>query len=171
MTIFQVEDVDRWANCLLLQVEHLNWYEQYVRVRDAAGIQYPGYMIHEAVVWSDVHKEWFFLPRRASKSKYNEVTDETKGTNLLLRMRTSDEGAVGEVKVSRVGELGEPASHGFSSFKFLPGTGDSIAVALKTEELDGKVASYVMAFRVDDGAVLYPETKIGDVKFEGLEFV
>jgi soluble calcium-activated nucleotidase 1 len=41
-------------------------------------------MIHEAVVWSNVHKKWFFLPRKASKSKYNDVDDERHGTNLLL---------------------------------------------------------------------------------------
>jgi len=41
-------------------------------------------MIHEAVVWSEVHKKWFFLPRKASKSKYNDVDDERHGTNLLL---------------------------------------------------------------------------------------
>ena len=43
-----------------------------------------GYMIHEAVVWSDIHKKWFFLPRKASKSKYNDVDDERHGTKLLL---------------------------------------------------------------------------------------
>ena len=45
---------------------------------------WSGYMIHEAVVWSNVHKKWFFLPRKASKSKYNDVDDERHGTNLLL---------------------------------------------------------------------------------------
>jgi hypothetical protein len=30
------------------------------------------------------------------------------------------------IKVSHVGELGEPASHGFSSFKFVPGTQDKV---------------------------------------------
>ena len=43
-----------------------------------------GYMIHEAVVWSNIHKKWFFLPRKASKSKYNDIDDERHGTNLLL---------------------------------------------------------------------------------------
>ena len=41
-------------------------------------------MIHEAVVWSDLHKKWYFLPRKASKSKYNDVDDERHGTNFLL---------------------------------------------------------------------------------------
>lgn len=45
-------------------------------------------MIHESGVWSDVHKKWFFLPRRSSQDPYDEVHDEYKGTNLLL---TADE--------------------------------------------------------------------------------
>ena len=36
-------------------------------------------MIHEAATWSDHHKKWFFLPRRASKLKYNDVEDERHG--------------------------------------------------------------------------------------------
>ena len=43
-------------------------------------------------------------------------------------------------------------------------------VALKSEELEGKVATYVMVFTVD-GTILYPETKIGDRKYEGIEFI
>ena len=43
-------------------------------------------------------------------------------------------------------------------------------VALKSEEIEGKVATYLMVFNVD-GSVIYPETKIGDRKFEGVEFV
>lgn len=45
-----------------------------------------------------------------------------------------------------------------------------VIVAIKTEELEGKIASYFLAFTVD-GEILYPETKIGDQKYEGLEFV
>ena len=61
-------------------------------------------------------------------------------------------------------------THGFSSFKFIPGTKERLAVALKSEEVKGKVASYIMAFSMD-GKVLLPETKISDYKFEGIEFV
>ena len=149
------------------EVEHIDWHDHYVKMRSAAGIEFPGYMIHEAVVWSDVHSEWFVLPRRASKYKYNEVDDERHGTNLLLR---ADADFAGKVAVSRIGELGEPASHGFSSFKFVPGTQDTVIVALKSEELEGKVASFIMVFHID-GTILYPETKVGDHKFEGVEFV
>ena len=60
----------------MFQVKHINWYDVFVRVRRAMGIEYPGYMIHEAVQWSEKHKKWFFLPRRASHEVYNEVDDE-----------------------------------------------------------------------------------------------
>jgi len=149
------------------EVEHLDWHDNYVKMRSSAGIEFPGYMIHEAIVWSEVHGQWFALPRRASKYKYNEVEDERHGTNFLLR---ADEDFRGKVGVSRVGELGEPASHGFSSFKFVPGTQDTVIVALKSEELEGRVATYIMVFHID-GKILLPETKIGDRKFEGIEFV
>ena len=43
-------------------------------------------------------------------------------------------------------------------------------IALKSEELEGKIATYVMVFNID-GTILFPETKIGDLKFEGIEFV
>lgn len=41
-------------------------------------------MIHESGVWSLIHKKWFFLPRRSSRSAYDEVADEYRGTNILL---------------------------------------------------------------------------------------
>lgn len=61
-------------------------------------------------------------------------------------------------------------THGFSSFKFVPDTDDQVILALKSEEDAGKVATYIIAFTLD-GQVLMPETKIGDVKYEGLEFI
>ena len=47
---------------------------------------------------------------------------------------------------------------------------DTVIVALKSEEIEGKVATYMMVFNMD-GLMIYPETKIGDRKFEGVEFV
>ena len=123
-----------------------------------------GYMIHESAVWSDVHRKWFFLPRRASKEKYEETADEKRATNLLF---SSDE-YFQDIQVKRVGPL--RLTHGFSSFKFVPGTDDTIIVALKSEEDGGKVASYILAFDIH-GSLLMPEEKIGEVKYEGIEFI
>lgn len=60
-------------------VEHINWVENYKRLRSAVGIEYPGYMIHESAQWSSVYEKWFFLPRRASEQKYTEAEDEERG--------------------------------------------------------------------------------------------
>ena len=43
-------------------------------------------------------------------------------------------------------------------------------MALKSEEIEGKIATYITVFNLD-GLVLYPETKIGDYKYEGIEFI
>ncbi len=126
---------------------------------------FQGYMIHEAAMWSKIHNQWTFLPRRAHKLKYNDVEDELHGTNLML---TADENFA-SIDLKTVGDLRNP-SHGFSSFKFVPGTKDSVIVALKSEELRGKIATYIMVFK-RDGTILYPETLIGDFKYEGIEFI
>lgn len=61
-------------------------------------------------------------------------------------------------------------THGYSSFKFLPGTNDKIIVALKSEEVGSKTASYITVFDID-GAIILPEIKVADHKYEGIEFV
>lgn len=50
-------------------VEHRPWASVYNRMRAGAGIEDPGYIIHESASWSDVHQKWFFLPRRASDKR------------------------------------------------------------------------------------------------------
>lgn len=71
-------------------------------------------------------------------------------------------------QVTHVGEL--IPVRGFSSFKFLPGSQDTVIVALKTEEYLGRTATYIVAFTIE-GTVLMSESKIMDKKFEGLEFI
>lgn len=58
--------------------------EEYKRVREVLDIHWPGYMIHESAVWSNVHQRWFFLPRRCSKESYNETLDEHRGCSWLI---------------------------------------------------------------------------------------
>ncbi|KAJ8263776.1 hypothetical protein GJAV_G00141170 [Gymnothorax javanicus] len=145
-------------------VHHKNWGPQYQALRNAAGINPPGYLIHESAVWSEVHQRWFFLPRRASSERYNEVADERRGANLLLSCSPDFQC----VTVTRAGPL--CPTRGFSSFRFVPGTQDHLVLALKSEEDVENIATYATAFTLD-GRVLLPETKIGDVKYEGLEFI
>ncbi|VDO92144.1 unnamed protein product, partial [Heligmosomoides polygyrus] len=120
------------------EIKHINWHDVFVNVRRAAGIEYPGYMIHEAVQWSETHQKWFFLPRRASHEKYTEADDETRGSNLMIIADAS----LSSFRVVKIGEVKHPA-RGYSAFQFIPGTYDELIVALKSEEKDGKpVASY-----------------------------
>lgn len=123
-----------------------------------------GYLIHESAAWSERLQRWFFLPRRASHEHYEETADERRATNLLLSCAAD----FSHVTVRHVGPLNP--THGFSSFKFVPDTDDQIILALKSEEDAGRIATYITAFTLD-GQVLMPETKIGNVKFEGLEFI
>ncbi|XP_078257471.1 soluble calcium-activated nucleotidase 1-like [Rhinoraja longicauda] len=145
-------------------VNHENWVPHYNALRTAAGINSPGYLIHESAAWSDQLQRWFFLPRRFSKERYNEKDDEHRGTNLIIKC-TQD---FKEVSVSTIGEVNP--TRGFSSFKFIPDTDDQIVVSLKSEEDNGKIATYIMAFTLD-GRFLLEETKVADVKYEGLEFI
>ncbi|XP_053708484.1 soluble calcium-activated nucleotidase 1 isoform X1 [Synchiropus splendidus] len=145
-------------------VQHKNWVPHYQALKSAAGIKPPGYLIHESAAWSDTLQRWFFLPRRASMERYEEVADERRGTNLALTSSADFK----DIKVSRIGSLNP--THGFSSFKFVPNTDDQIILALKSEEDAGKIATYILAFTLD-GRIILPETKIGDVKYEGLEFI
>ncbi|VVC45463.1 Hypothetical protein CINCED_3A000226 [Cinara cedri] len=66
-------------------INHLNWEQNFIKLREAVGVQLPGYVVHESCVWSDIHGRWFFLPRKLSNEKYDEHIDDTqKGTNVLL---------------------------------------------------------------------------------------
>ncbi|XP_050439596.1 apyrase-like [Adelges cooleyi] len=146
------------------QVTHVNWTENYVALRTAVNIYYPGYMIHESCVWSEVHNRWFFLPRRSSIHRYNDKTDEHMATNLLL----SANDKFNDIKVVTIGE--RVPTHGFSSFKFLPGTNDRIIVAIKSEEVGSITATYMTAFNID-GTIILPEIKVANFKYEGIEFI
>jgi soluble calcium-activated nucleotidase 1 len=51
-------------------VEHVSWADKYNKLKQSAGIDSPGYITHEAAVWSEHRKKWFFLPRKASRDVY-----------------------------------------------------------------------------------------------------
>jgi soluble calcium-activated nucleotidase 1 len=144
---------------------HENWAKRYNAMMNSVGIQHPGYVIHEAGCWSPYHKKWFFLPRRASKETYNDKEDEHRATNIMF---VCDEDFL-RIQVNKVGTINP--FHGFSSFKFIPGTQDRLIVGLKSEENNGKIATYIMVF-THRGQIVMPEQKIADgMKFEGIEFI
>lgn len=155
-----VKSIDQYGG-----VVHHNWTENYLKIRAKVGVYFPGYMIHEAVMWSSVKKRWFFLPRRMSKQKYDDVVDENRGTNVLISCKAD----FTDLKVVYVGDLVQ--THGFSSFKFVPGTNDDVALALKTKEVEGNIQSYIIVFNVNTGDVLMSEQFVANDKFEGVEFI
>lgn len=148
-------------------ISHVDWTPMYDKLRAVVGADFPGYLIHEAVLWSSLRREWVFLPRRFSTEAYRDDLNEHKGWNRALIV---DE----DFRTVRVLEIELPdiPERGFSSAKFVPGSEDTLVLAIRTTENEGmsKVSSYMSVISVQTGAVLMPESIIGDVKYEGVEF-
>lgn len=147
------------------EVKTMNWVKNFKAVRTVVDIEWPGYLIHESGAWSELNKKWFFLPRRCSKERYNETLDESRGCNYLI---TADE-TFTDVQKVKVGEL--KPTRGFSSFKFLPSSHDSIIIALKTEELNGSTSTYATVFDINGNVLMEDEKIHTDYKYEGFEFI
>lgn len=151
-----------------------NWKDRYSFVRKALGAEAPGYIIMEAILWSQHMKKWVFLPRRISATRYDENEDERMGGNKLVLVDEYFKKA--EVIVL---DLVNDPLRGFSSFAFVPGTQDQHALAIRSveENCTGdlnvcKQRSYFLVFDVKTGQVLSDEVKYDkDMKFEGVEFV
>ena len=147
-------------------VTHENWTDHFNKLREAVGCPYPGYMIHEAISWSPVRRQWVILPRRVSKEAYDENEDERRGSNTVI-FASEDFSKIDVKHITPV-----TPTRGFSDFKFLPGSKDRIIVALKSEENEEAQTqnTYITVFDVN-GKILMEETEIpGMMKFEGLEF-
>ena len=152
-----------------------DWTERYKLVRQALNAWNPGYLIIEAVLWSDALQKWVFLPRRISHEMYDEHADEQMGGHQLVlvddKFTTT---TVVDIKMESLDGL-----KGFSSFAFVPGTGDKHALAIRSVEEDCvddlaqcKQRAYMLVFNVLTGEVLSEEVKIpGNFKYEGVEFV
>lgn len=71
----------------LLKVRSVNWKDVFSRMRDTAGFPAPGYLTHEAVQYSEKQGMWYFLPRKASTTAYEETADETKWVSQNAELR------------------------------------------------------------------------------------
>jgi len=147
-------------------VEHKSWKANYDAIRLAAGYPYPSYLLHESCNWSEYHQQWFFLPRRASKEPYDEVLDENRCGNILIRA----DDKFNDITVTTIGELNR--SRGYSAFRFIPNTKDKFIIATKTEEDPNtkRMKSYITVFHVD-GKIVLNDQLIGENKYEGIEFL
>lgn len=152
---------------------HHDWKGNYDRMRSALGYDYPGYLLHETVVWSPHARKWFILPRRVSNEAYNEDADERRGSNIII-MASHDFSDITWITVGT-----KTPERGYSSAKFLPGSRDSVLITLKSEEnsKEGTQKTYVsIVGEVPMGSgvwkVLMEETELPiGAKFEGLEIL
>lgn len=158
------------------EVRREDWTARYGVVREALGAARPGYLIHEAVLWSDHLKKWIFLPRRVSALAYDDVLDEKRGSNRAVLVDPDFK----DVQVVTVKYAGHDPLRGFSSFAFVPGTRDRHVLALRSVEDqcagdDLSVCrqwSYGSVFDVVTGEILMEEERMPlNHKFEGVEFV
>ncbi|KAK6588042.1 hypothetical protein RS030_7974 [Cryptosporidium xiaoi] len=148
-------------------ISYYDWEDVYEIIRKALGATYPGYCIHEAVMWSHLTRKWIFLPRRVSNEAYEEEKDEKKGSNKMVILSE-------DFEVLDIVDVGVAIpERGFSSLKFLPGSFDQIIVATKSvedSETDSQ-SSFITIFSLN-GKILLKDEKIpGDHKYEGIEFV
>jgi soluble calcium-activated nucleotidase 1 len=151
-----------------------DWTDQYNVVRKALKALSPGYLIIEAVNWSDHLQKWVFLPRRISETAYDENEDERRGGRQLVLV-SPDFSSTQVVDIN----LQKDPLKGFSTFAFVPNTNDRHAFAIRSVEEDCvggletcKQRSYFIVFDVLSGETLSEEVKYPeDLKFEGLEFV
>lgn len=112
-----------------------------------------------------MQKKWYFLPRRCSFEAYDVTIDEHKGCNALISADEKFE----DLRVVTIGEIN--LERGYSSFRFIPGTNDNIIIAIKTEEVDNRTATYVTIFDITGKIYLNDQKIPNDHKYEGLEFI
>lgn len=147
-------------------VRHEDWTVNYGAVRKALGCEWPGYVVHEAIEWSPIRRQWFILPRRISTKAYNDMEDEKRGSNKVV-IASED---FSSIQVREVGKT--TPLRGFASFKFVPRSDDSVIVAIKSVEVEAeqRQTSFITVFDIN-GNVLMGETEIpGAKKYEGVAF-
>ena len=116
------------------------------------GAQPPGYVIHEAVLFSNVMRKWLFIPRRVSHETYNDELNECKGANKIVIF--NEDFTKGEViDIQLKGEDMDPLRV-FSMAAFVPDSDEQhiASIHLVEEDYVGgdeslcKQRSYVLVF-------------------------
>jgi soluble calcium-activated nucleotidase 1 len=158
-------------------ISNRDWGMKYNFLRNATNTTYPGYLLHEAVVWDSVNRNWLFLPRRASSTvPYSPEAEEFHGSNLLLIVDEHFK----NVTVKRVGPL--ESEWGFTSMKLIPETNEIIALKVREitrRDSTGKpvgmeTETKITIFDREGNFKLEPDpwlTVSSDIKYEGLEFL
>lgn len=157
-------------------VTHENWSDRFDLLGKSIGVVFPGYLMHEAVLWSEARKEWVFLPRRVSKEPFDSEKNERRGAKIAI-IATEDFETITSFEIRG---LDDPTGcRGFSTAKFVPGTGDRIIMALRTTEIENSLqsgqgretATFLTAFEIPSGNLVIQEQSFTSKKFEGLVFL
>jgi soluble calcium-activated nucleotidase 1 len=158
------------------ELRRIDWSAQFNYVRSVLGAASPGYIVNEAINWSPHLNKWVFAPRRVSSLVYDDVLDEKRGSNKVVLVNE----AFTDFKIVEVKMASKDGLHGFSSFSFVPNSGDRHVLALRSveencagDDLDVcQQRSYFVIFDILTGEVLMDEVKIEEnLKYEGVEFV
>uniref|UniRef100_A0A914YAE0 Apyrase n=1 Tax=Panagrolaimus superbus TaxID=310955 RepID=A0A914YAE0_9BILA len=74
------------------EIRSESWVERLTRLRSSIGIEFPNYIIHESCQWSDIHRKWFFLPRKVAFEPFDNRTEEMRETNdtLIVALKTEE---------------------------------------------------------------------------------
>jgi soluble calcium-activated nucleotidase 1 len=153
-----IKIIDRAGN-----ITHQNWTDKYEVLRELSGTKFPGYLLHEAIMWYPDKNQWVVLPRRFSTDPYDEVVDSLKGSNIIF-IASQD---FTSITINTIGE--NDPKKGTSSFKFIPYQNGDI-LQLKTIETQDQVETYISVVNIYTREVLMDDKYIDSVKF-GVEFI
>ena len=165
-------EIRDYNNMLVFRIDENGNYQitdetrAYNQTRKMLNFSFPGYIIHEAIVWSDIHKKWFMLPRYCTNKKYDKKNEKDTGCNLLISANPSFD----SFEIKHVGLHGKVRdAQGFSSFKFIPGSDDTLIFALKTTETKNVANTIAMVFDICGNKI--SDSKTISEKYEGVEFL
>eukprot|EP00051_Salpingoeca_urceolata_P031774 m.12887 g.12887 ORF g.12887 m.12887 type:complete len:362 (+) comp4388_c0_seq2:315-1400(+) len=166
------EDRLRWVKVIDGDrvVEHVDWKANYAKVAASLHIDpEKGYVTHEAALWSEVHNLWFFFPRRVSTQPWSVKGDAHSSSNILVAVsedNTTGLGGFGKVHTREV--LKRIPTRGCADLTFVPNSGESEIVCVRTYEVKDRMESYVSVFDLG-GQVLLRETRVlSGLKLEGI---
>lgn len=145
------------------QIKHENWADRFDVICRRLNVDpKKGYVTHESALWSDIHKKFFFYPRRISNEAWAPDKDPHNGSNILVAV-DEDFG----VSISRTALSFKP-DLGTADMDFVPCSGESELVVVRTLEMDDRMDSFLSIVDLN-GHVLMPETRIlKGLKLEGL---
>ncbi|OQV20664.1 Soluble calcium-activated nucleotidase 1 [Hypsibius exemplaris] len=162
-----VEAPQRWIKRISKDglVEHLDWNPVYDAMENHLGIKAPGYVMHETVLWSEKLRKWYFMPRQISSLNHTEERHPYTCNNVMIIANE-------DFSEFRNISIGEPNPlFGFSAARFVPGTDDSVIIALRIMEIDDLFSTRIVVFSITGTILLVEEEVLEGLKYEGLEFI